>query len=1285
VQRTFVWILASLVLLTSACGEEAAPGPTPFLPPSPDKDTKDSGDNDGGTTSPVDDAGVTVPLDPSVTLVGVKALLGIDDGLFCATDTEVVVDAPSINWDEYALRLMVRADGLSEDRLLDSFEPTADPEVPHRYIFSFDASKILLPTGSTPTSGLDPEDPANSQMVLAGAAFTLVAVAMKVKFTGELTMPTNEAFISERAYTFDAVPPTLNVWTPDPGFLPPTLTGEAEVSGLVDDDQGVGKVEVSFNGEVLATLLASDEETTSQHFASTVDLRLIQTSFAELEIRAYDRCGLSDPATSQWAAQAKVVSWPFLVTAQKRELEGSPQINMTRMADWDGDSFLDMIIATQKGLWVIHNRDVNNPGEPGRFKHASQLTTESTDALHVLDLEQDGDADIVAVSRLKSGARGLVVYRTHADGSVAITEEHALPINDSTEVRTILVADFTNDPEDAIREDIALATDAQEDSLLLFKRHIPDVPQEFDDDACEEVAGPPPGAEVGSPAVVESGDGASDVVVVLPEGVPDYHYVCPTLFSDPIKSGGVANTVSLVAADVTGDAGKPDGVNDILVGTDDSNQIRVFANRFLQVEKLDTAFAEAVVSYIYPGSTTLEHSGYFCMGNFIDIPGLDGPEDPLDLVAAPGYETWRVLRGMGNGFFRNYRPPEDVETDPYEIYDMSGTSNPDVTGIVCEDFDQDGNMDFAILSAAGNLVQMHLGNGAGRFNQLPASPLLNPLNEGIGFVVAPGAQGLHAADLNNDGFPDLAMNYGAQGIGIIMNKSTEKNFDMEATRALVTPLGKENISDSLEHIAVGDLTGDGKAEIVGITKTASANPDGWLAYYHKLGGQYRAWWVTDPYNDNFVYLGWKTKLSPTIFVWGTQPPLYGPHMPTYPAAYDRLPFDLYSDSASFGHVKADSLMIADVATSVGSGGDGLADLVLTGSTASTPQNNIAIFTNIAPNADFWDPFRLTDKSDAMFKPHNGREFLGESFKDFALINPFNDVVPGMLVATNSKKNPVCSAFEKPDLPPMLRYCPWRPFLQVPGPGDSVETFAFWDCWAPTADNAYITCDEAVNMKVGGGVTSMAVLESSGELPGLAVEDPNAFGDVILMNSATGSMSYAEYNGFDPAFPFESPVDNAIGVSPQAMAVGDIDGDGLSDIAAIVSKNVVLAFGQDSFVPWEAPLPVDRDPAVLQTGGVTDIALADINNDGLIDVLFTESGTAKLTAYLAIGVDENDSFTREFHGPVHFDMCSGPSELRVHDFDGDGCEDIVVLCKTASAVAVLANRTCAVQAAQETSP
>ena len=1274
------------MLLTAACDEGAAPASSPpFLPPGPGKDTTGSDEEDTATTQPGEDAGVAVPLDPSVTLVGVRSLLGIDDSLFCATTTEVVVDAPSITWDEYALRLLVRADGLSDDRLLDSLEPTEDPEVPHRYIFSFDASTLLLPAGSVPTSGLDPEDPANTQMISAGADFTLVAAAMKVKFTGELKMPSNEAFVSERNYTFDASPPTLNVYTPDPYYLPPTLTGEAEVAGLVDDNQGAGKVEVSFNGELLATLTPSEEETTSQQFASKVDLRFVQTSFAALEIKAYDRCGLSDPATSQWSAQAKVVSWPFLTTAEKRDLEGNPQINMTRMADWDGDSFLDMIIATQKGLWVVHNQDVNNPDEPGRFKRISRLTSASTDAVHVLDLEQDGDADIVAVSQLQSGSRGLVVYRTHADGSVAITEEHALPINEATEVRTILVADFTNDPEDAIRADIALATDAQEDSLLLFKRHVPDVPQEFDDDACEEVAGPPPGSDIGTAVVAEGGDGASDVVVVLPEGVPDYHYVCPTLFSDPIKAGGVANTVSLVAADVTGDDGKPDGVNDILVGTDDSNQIRVFANRFLQEGKLDTAFAEAVVSYIYPGSTTLDHSGYFCMGNFIDIPGLDGADDPLDLVAAPGYETWRVLRGMGNGFFRNYRPAEDADTDPYEIYDMSGTSNPDVTGIVCEDFDQDGNMDFAILSAAGRLVQLHLGNGSGRFNQLPASPLLNPLNEGIGFVVGTGAGGLHAADLNNDGYPDLAMDYGAKGIGVIMNTSSEKGFDMEATRALVTPLGKENISDSLQHIAVGDLTGDGKAEIVGITNTAAASPDDWLAFYHRLGGEYRAWWVTDPYNDNYVYLGWKTKLSPTIFVWGTQAPIYGPDMPTYPAAYDRLPFDLYSDTVSFGHVKAETLTIADVATSLGSGGDGLADLVMTGGTASTPQNNIAIFVNIAPSADFWDPFRLTDPSDAMFKPHNGREFLGESFKDFSLMNPFNDVVPGMLVSTNSKKNEICSAYDKPDLPPMLRYCPWRPFVQLPGPGDTMETFAFWDCWDPTGDNAYVACDDAVSMKVGGGVTSMAVLESSGDLPGLAVEDPSSFGDVIVMNSATGSMSYAEYNGLDPAFPFESPVDKAIGVSPQAMAVGDIDGDGLSDIAAIVSKNVVLAFGQDSFVPWEAPLPVDRDPSVLQTGGVTDIALTDINNDGLIDVLFTESGTAKLTAYLAIGVDQNDSFTREFHGPVQFDMCSGPSELRIHDFDGDGCEDVVVLCKTASAVAILANRTCAVQSEQASAP
>jgi len=96
-----------------------------------------------------------------------------------------------------------------------------------------------------------------------------------------------------------------------------------------------------------------------------------------------------------------------------------------------------------------------------------------------------------------------------------------------------------------------------------------------------------------------------------------------------------------------------------------------------------------------------------------------------------------------------------------------------------------------------------------------------------------------------------------------------------------------------------------------------------------------------------------------------------------------------------------------------------------------------------------------------------------------------------------------------------------------------------------------------------------------------------------------------------------------------------------------------------------------------------VVLTDVNNDTLIDIVFTESGASKLTASLAIGVDENDNFTREFHGPIQIDMCSGPSELRVHDFDGDGCEDLVVLCQSASAVAIVANGTCAAQAAAPT--
>jgi hypothetical protein len=162
--------------------------------------------------------------------------------------------------------------------------------------------------------------------------------------------------------------------------------------------------------------------------------------------------------------------------------------------------------------------------------------------------------------------------------------------------------------------------------------------------------------------------------------------------------------------------------------------------------------------------------------------------------------------------------------------------------------------------------------------------------------------------------------------------------------------------------------------------------------------------------------------------------------------------------------------------------------------------------------------------------------------------------------------------------------------------------------------------------------------------------------------------------------FDEPVNLAVGKNPVDVAIEDIDGDGLADIVTAIDKNVMIAFG-DTDNPYESFQPVDKRPGYEQTGGVAKVVLSDVNADGWQDIVFTETSASSITVYLAVGLDpllEEDEYKRQYHGPIRIPVCSQPTFIEAVDFDGDGCDTLVVLCKGAGGVTVMQNDTCAKQ-------
>src|SRR5206468_498306 len=117
---------------------------------------------------------------------------------------------------------------------------------------------------------------------------------------------------------------------------------------------------------------------------------------------------------------------------------------------------------------------------------------------------------------------------------------------------------------------------------------------------------------------------------------------------------------------------------------------------------------------------------------------------------------------------------------------------------------------------------------------------------------------------------------------------------------------------------------------------------------------------------------------------------------------------------------------------------------------------------------------------------------------------------------------------------------------------------------------------------------------------------------------------------------------------EAVAVGDLNGDGVADIAAPDALNnqvsVLLGTGSGSFGP-AANFPVEANAAPQS------VAVGDLNGDGNPDIVTANTNTQDLSVLLGTGSGSCGPPTNL--GPTH----GLPLAVAVGDFNGDGKPDL----------------------------
>ena len=210
----------------------------------------------------------------------------------------------------------------------------------------------------------------------------------------------------------------------------------------------------------------------------------------------------------------------------------------------------------------------------------------------------------------------------------------------------------------------------------------------------------------------------------------------------------------------------------------------------------------------------------------------------------------------------------------------------------------------------------------------------------------------------------------------------------------------------------------------------------------------------------------------------------------------------------------------------------------------------------------------------------------------------------------------------------------------------------------------------------GSFNNQVTYQTTGSPPtGLVVGDLTGTGtqDAVVPSGANGTLSVMLQTGHETGV-FQSAQHISVGGEPNDVQMADINGDGLPDLIVADGTGYVEILLQNASSPgtFATPIKLTVPASNTLTGGAPTrpvrLAVADLNGDGLPDIVVTSSSTPTSEivggyyGVVTIFFQSSNSPVTYSTSVTQFQLLGSPVQVKIADLNGDGLPDLAIACE-----------------------